>query len=75
MGNTRLKKAMILAAGFGTRLLPLTDDIPKALIEANGKPMISNVINKLIDSGIEELVINTHYLADKIYEYFEKNKL
>lgn len=65
---------MILAAGFGSRLRPLTDNIPKALIPHKGKPMIENVINRLISSGINYIVINTHYLAEQVYDFFEKNK-
>lgn len=65
---------MILAAGFGSRLKPLTDNIPKAIISHKGKPMIENVINKLISSGINFIVINTHYLAEKVHDFFEKNK-
>jgi len=70
LGN---KKAMILAAGFGSRLKPLTDRIPKALIPHKGKPMLENVINKLIDSGIKFIVINTHYLSGQINDFIEQN--
>lgn len=70
MSAEKLKTAMILAAGFGTRLKPLTDNMPKALIPYNGKPMIDNVISKLIASGIERVVINTHYFAEKVEAHF-----
>jgi NDP-sugar pyrophosphorylase family protein len=70
MADKRLTKAMILAAGFGTRLKPLTEKIPKALIPYKGKPMIENVINKLQGEGIEEFVINTHYLHKQVEEFF-----
>lgn len=69
-----LKKAMILAAGFGTRLMPLTEKIPKALIKHKGKPMMENVILKLINSGISEIIINTHYLSQQVENYFNENK-
>lgn len=68
-----LKKAMILAAGFGSRLKPLTDTVPKALIPYNGFPMIYNVIQKLKFAGIESIVINTHYLSEQMKKYFEEN--
>jgi len=67
-------KAMILAAGFGTRLRPLTDTIPKPLIPYNGKPMIENAISKLVSAGVNEFIINTHHHADKMAEYFENRK-
>lgn len=70
----KLTKAMILAAGFGTRLKPLTDKIPKPLIKVNGTPMIEIVIKKLIGKGISDIVINTHYFSEKIKEYFQENK-
>jgi N-acetyl-alpha-D-muramate 1-phosphate uridylyltransferase len=69
-----VKKAMILAAGFGTRLRPLTDNIPKALVPHKGKPMLENVINKLIFSGINYIVINTHHFSEQIFDFIEKNK-
>lgn len=65
---------MILAAGFGSRLKPLTDKIPKALISHKGKPMLANVINKLIDSGIKFIVINTHHLSAQIHDFIEQNR-
>lgn len=69
-----IKKAMILAAGYGTRLKPLTDTIPKALVKVNGIPMIELVLKRLISFGINEAVINTHHLADRIEEYFRKHE-
>jgi len=67
-----LKKAMILAAGFGTRLLPLTESVPKALVKVNGVPMIEHVLKRLIDFGIKFIVINTHHFAEQIEDYFSK---
>ncbi|HEY3249727.1 MAG TPA: nucleotidyltransferase family protein, partial [Ignavibacteria bacterium] len=69
-----ITRAMILAAGYGTRLKPLTDTRPKALISYKGKPMIENVIIKIKKAGINEITINTHYLAEKIKEYLDNNK-
>lgn len=69
-----VKKAMILAAGFGTRLKELTKYTPKALIEYNGKPMIANVIERLISFGINEFVINCHHHAEQIVDYFNTNR-
>ncbi|WP_106477451.1 N-acetylmuramate alpha-1-phosphate uridylyltransferase MurU [Phytohalomonas tamaricis] len=59
-------KAMILAAGLGTRMRPLTDHCPKPLLKAGGKPLIVHHIERLRDAGITELVINVSHLADSI---------
>lgn len=74
MNNTNLTQAFILAAGFGTRLYPLTKDTPKALVKINNKPMLEMLINKLINSGIQKIVINTHHLANKIDEFICNKK-
>ncbi len=66
----KITKAFILAAGFGTRLKPYTDNLPKALVEYKGEPMIENVISRLSDYGINDIVINTHHHADKMEKYF-----
>lgn len=62
-------KAMIFAAGLGTRLKPLTDTLPKALVPVCGKPLLEHVARKLQASGINEAVVNIHYFADKIEEW------
>jgi NDP-sugar pyrophosphorylase family protein len=61
-------RAMILAAGLGTRLRPLTDTVPKPLIEVAGRPMIAFSLQLLRDAGIEEVVINLHHLGQRIRE-------
>ena len=66
-------KALILSAGFGTRLKPLTDTIPKALIQYKGKPLIVHQIEKLKSIGINEIVINVHHLKEKIIDFFDSN--
>ena len=68
-----IKKAMILGAGFGQRMLPLTNTIPKPLIKIGLKNLLERSIELLIKIGINELVINTHYLSQEI-ENFLKNK-
>ncbi|MFZ1320641.1 MAG: sugar phosphate nucleotidyltransferase [Ignavibacteria bacterium] len=64
---------MILSAGYGIRLLPYTNKLPKALIEYKGKPMIEYQIERLKKIGITEIVINAHHFFDKIKEHFSKN--
>lgn len=59
-------KAMVLAAGLGSRLRPLTLETPKPLIEAGGRPLVEFQLEKLRDAGIEEVVINLHHLGEKI---------
>ncbi len=62
-------KAMIFAAGLGTRLKPLTDTLPKALVPVCGKPLLEHVARKLMAAGLDEAVVNIHYFADKIEEW------
>ena len=64
--------AMILAAGLGTRLRPLTDRIPKALIEVGGTAMLERVARALIAAGADRLIINLHHLGDAIRRYVEE---
>jgi MurNAc alpha-1-phosphate uridylyltransferase len=65
----KLKKAMVLAAGYGTRLKPLTDRIPKPLIPVAGKPMIEYALDKLRAYGIKEVIINVSHLKDQLTAY------
>ena len=66
-------KAMIFAAGLGTRLRPLTADRPKALVEVAGQTLLERNIQKLIDAGVNEMVVNIHHFGDKIMEFLQKN--
>ena len=59
-----INTAIILAAGLGTRMQPLSDQIPKPLIEVKGKPLIKHCIDLLSDIGFEKICINVHYKAD-----------
>ncbi len=64
-------KAMIFAAGLGTRLKPLTDTMPKALVPVCGKPLLWHVMTKLKASGITDVTVNVHHFADMIVSYLE----
>jgi len=67
-------KAMILAAGLGTRLRPLTNTLPKALVKSGGRTLLEGAIRHLADYGVKELVINVHHFADQIIQYLGQNK-
>jgi MurNAc alpha-1-phosphate uridylyltransferase len=65
----KIKKAMVLAAGYGLRLRPLTERVPKPLVPVAGKPMIDYALDKLKAYGIEEVVINVSHLKDQLTAY------
>lgn len=67
-------KAFILAAGKGKRLKPITNNIPKPLIEIKGKPLLEWSLIKLRSAGVKEIIINLHYLGDQIVDYFGNGK-
>lgn len=67
-------KAMIFAAGLGTRLKPLTDHLPKALVPVAGKPMLEHVILKLKASGCTEMVINIHHFGEQIIDFLQAHQ-
>ena len=60
------KTAMVLAAGLGTRMRPLTDDRPKALVEVGGRALIDHVLDRLADAGVARAVVNVHWFADRL---------
>lgn len=66
-------KAMIFAAGLGSRLGSMTRTKPKALIMVDGKPLLSHVIEKLKDSGVNEIIINVHHLSGQIIDFIKAN--
>jgi len=60
------KTAMVLAAGLGTRMRPLTNDRPKALVEVGGRALIDHVLDRLAKAGVEKAVVNVHWFADRL---------
>ena len=68
-----MKQAMLFAAGLGTRLKPLTDTMPKALVRVGGQPLLWHVIMKLKAAGYERIVVNVHHFADQIVDYLQAN--
>jgi mannose-1-phosphate guanylyltransferase len=66
-------KAMVLAAGLGTRLRPLTNDCPKALVEVGGRTLLEITLARLRVFGVREVIINVHHFADLVVEYLRAN--
>ena len=64
---------MIFAAGLGTRLKPLTDTMPKALVRVGGEPLIRRVIMNLAAAGVDRIVVNVHHFAEQIIDYLKDN--
>ena len=69
-----MKQAMIFAAGLGTRLKPLTDTMPKALVPVGGQPLLWHVVMKLKQAGFERIVVNVHHFAGQIVDYLNANQ-
>src|ERR1700730_5628641 len=66
-------KAMVLAAVLGTRLRPLTNDRPKALVEVAGRTLLEITLARLRSFGVREVIVNVHHFADQIVEYLKTN--
>lgn len=67
----KITDAMVLAAGLGTRLRPITDSIPKPLVKVGGKTMIEYALDLLADAGVERVVVNVHHHAEQMIGYLE----
>ena len=65
-------RAMVLAAGLGVRMRPLTDRMPKPLVPVAGSPLLDHVLDKLADAGVSEAIVNVHYLPDQIIDHVAK---
>jgi N-acetyl-alpha-D-muramate 1-phosphate uridylyltransferase len=69
----KVDTAMVMAAGLGTRMRPLTLDRPKPLVEVAGKPLIAHTLDKLRLAGVGNAIVNVHYLPEQIIDYLEKH--
>jgi N-acetyl-alpha-D-muramate 1-phosphate uridylyltransferase len=67
--NTHIRTAMILSAGFGKRMRPLTDSTPKPLLKIDGTPLLGHIFDRLAAAGVERAVVNVHYLGEQIRDY------
>ena len=67
-------KAMVLSAGLGVRMRPLTDRVPKPLVTVAGRALLDHVLDKLADAGAREAIVNVHYLPDQIIEHVRTRK-
>ena len=70
----RPEAAMVLAAGLGTRMRPLTDQVPKPLVRLGGRALIDHALDRIADAGIRRAVVNVHYMADKIEAHVRSRK-
>ena len=71
----KITTAMILAAGLGTRMRPLTDRMPKPLVPVAGKPLLDHVLDRLAEAGVSSAVVNVHYLPDQIVQHVASRNL
>src|SRR5690554_5061833 len=73
-GVRKIRRAMVLAAGRGERMRPLTESRPKPLIPVNGSPMIDQILDRLVAAGVEEAVVNLHYLGGQLREHLARRR-
>ena len=66
--------ALLLAGGYGKRLRPITDSVPKCLVKINGKPLLEHWLELLNHEAIKKIIINTHYLSEMVTEFIQKSK-
>jgi len=68
-GSRPIRRAMVLAAGLGQRMRPITDSLPKPLVRIGGKAMLDHALDRLAEAGVDEAIVNVHYLAGQIEDH------
>lgn len=68
------RRAMVLAAGLGTRMRPFNGQVPKPLVQVGGKPLVDYVLDRLADAGVERAVVNVHHLADQLERHLAQRQ-
>jgi N-acetyl-alpha-D-muramate 1-phosphate uridylyltransferase len=68
------RRAMVLAAGLGTRMRPFNGHVPKPLVQVGGKPLVDYVLDRLADAGVERAVVNVHHLADQLERHLAQRQ-
>src|SRR5580698_336468 len=71
---SKVSRAMIMAAGFGTRMRPLTNDRPKPLVEVRGRTLLDHALDRLVKAGVTMVVINLHYRAQQVKDHLARRK-
>ena len=71
---SRIETAMVLAAGLGTRMRPLTNDRPKAMVEVAGRPLIDHILERLAQAGVQRAVVNVHHFADMVEDHLAQRR-
>jgi mannose-1-phosphate guanylyltransferase len=74
LATSPVRKALLLCAGLGTRLRPLTNDIPKCLVPVLGRPLLSYWLEMLVDAGVDQILVNTHHFSDRVVEFVRNSK-
>lgn len=74
MSHGVIKRAMVLAAGRGERMRPITETLPKVLVEVAGRTLLDHALDSLTDAGVELCVVNTHYLADRVASHLASRR-
>ena len=74
MNKATPKTAMVLAAGFGTRMRPITDRMPKPLVRVAGKALLDHVLDRLAEAGVERAVVNVHHFAEQMIDHLESRR-
>jgi mannose-1-phosphate guanylyltransferase len=74
LATSPVRRALLLCAGLGTRLRPITNDIPKCLVPILGRPLLSYWLEMLVDAGVDQIMVNTHHFSDRVVEFVRNSQ-